>query len=109
MPQDSATGKSIGYNSGPAIRMDKVDHRQVWSTGQGSRPEPKAWLGMQKDLVNSDRIDRAMQNDINDIVTRFPGKYNNAIGDMIGALPGNGQYQALRGIPEQVHVQLTLW
>ncbi|MEV8389269.1 polymorphic toxin-type HINT domain-containing protein [Streptomyces sp. NPDC056650] len=109
MPQDASTGKSITSYSGPAIRMDKVDHRQVWSTGQGSRPEPKAWLMMQKGLVNTGRIDRAMQNDIDDVISRFPGKYNNAIGDMIGDLSGNAQYQALRGIPEQVHVQLSLW
>ncbi|WP_405984689.1 hypothetical protein [Streptomyces sp. NBC_00872] len=50
-----------------------------------------------------------MQNDINDVTTRFPGKYNNAIGDMVGALSGNTQYQALRTVPQQVHVQLTLW
>ncbi|WP_370130910.1 LamG-like jellyroll fold domain-containing protein [Streptacidiphilus sp. EB103A] len=107
MPQNAST--PLGYDRGPAIRMDKVDHRQVWSTGQGSRPEPKAWLMMQRELVNSGRIDEAMQNDINDITTRFPGKYNNAIGDMIGALPGNAQYQALRTVPKQVQVQLTLW
>lgn len=107
MPQNAST--SLGYDRGPAIRMDKVDHRQVWSTGQGSRPEPKAWLMMQRELVDSGRIDEAMQNDINDIVTRFPGKYNNAIGDMIGALSKNSQYQALRTIPSQVHVQLALW
>ncbi|MEU9266390.1 hypothetical protein AB0E04_13200 [Streptomyces sp. NPDC048251] len=64
---------------------------------------------MQRELVNSGRIDEALQNDINDVVTRFPGKYNNAIGDMIGALAGNAPYQALRGVPQQVHVQLTLW
>ncbi|NEA38809.1 hypothetical protein G3I76_27900 [Streptomyces sp. SID11233] len=64
---------------------------------------------MQTDLVNSGRIDAAMMNDINDVLTRFPGKYNNAIGDMIGGLNGNAQYQALRGVSQQVHVQLTLW
>ncbi|MEU9157313.1 RHS repeat-associated core domain-containing protein [Streptomyces sp. NPDC048417] len=109
MPQDASTGSAISYGKGPAIRLDKVDHRQVWSTGQGSRPEPKAWKMMQTDLVNSGRIDEAMMNDINDIVTCFPGNYNNAIGDTIGGLAGNEQYQALRGIPQQVHVQLTLW
>ncbi|MFF3753715.1 polymorphic toxin-type HINT domain-containing protein [Streptomyces sp. NPDC002018] len=107
MPQNAST--PLGYDRGPAIRMDKVDHRQVWSTGQGSRAEPKAWLMMQRELVGSGRIDEAMQNDINDVTTRFPGKYNNAIGDMIGALSGNTQYQALRTVPQQVHVQLTLW
>ncbi|MDQ1008818.1 hypothetical protein QFZ82_003303 [Streptomyces sp. V4I23] len=109
MPQDASTGTAISYGKGPAIQMDKADHRQVWSTGQGNRPEPKAWKMMQTDLVRSGRIDDAMMNDINDVITRFPGKYNNAIGDMIGALAGNAQYQALRGVPRQVHVQLTLW
>ncbi|MFG1805844.1 polymorphic toxin-type HINT domain-containing protein [Streptomyces sp. NPDC049040] len=109
MPQDASTGSAISYGKGPAIRMEKADHRQVWSTGQGSRAEPKAWRMMQTDLVNSGRIDAAMMNDINDVLTRFPGKYNNAIGDMIGGLSGNAQYQALRGVPQQVHVQLTLW
>ncbi|MEU7035225.1 RHS repeat-associated core domain-containing protein [Streptomyces sp. NPDC046237] len=107
MPQHAST--PLSYGRGPAIRMDRVDHRQVWSTGSGSRPEPKAWRMMQTDLVNSGRIDQAMQNDINDVVTRFPGKYNNAIGDMIGGLAGNADYQAARGIPQTVHVQLTLW
>lgn len=51
---------------------------------------------MQRDLVDSDRIDEVMQSDI---TTRFPGKYNNANGDMIGALPGNAQHQALRAVP----------
>ncbi|MEV1062937.1 Hint domain-containing protein [Streptomyces sp. NPDC050263] len=87
MPQNTST--PIAEYSGPAIRMDKPDHRQIYSTGQGSRPEPKAWLKMQKELVASGRIDRAMMNDINDITSRFPGKYNNAIGEMIGGLESN--------------------
>lgn len=33
MPQNAST--PLGYDRGPAIRMDRVDHRQVWSTGQG--------------------------------------------------------------------------
>ncbi|WP_055527984.1 hint domain-containing protein [Streptomyces graminilatus] len=107
MPQNAST--PITPYSGPAIRMEKADHRQIYSTGQGSRPEPKEWLRMQKSLVASGRIDRAMMNDINDVISRFPGKYNNAIGEMIGGLADNAQYQALRGISEQVHVQLTLW
>ncbi|MFD8721993.1 polymorphic toxin-type HINT domain-containing protein [Streptomyces sp. NPDC059629] len=107
MPQNAST--PITPYSGPAIRMEKADHRQVYSTGQGNRPEPKEWLNMQKSLVASGRIDRAMMNDINDVVSRFPGKYNNAIGEMIGGLAENEQYQALRGVPEMVHVQLALW
>lgn len=59
--------------------------------------------------MNSGQIDRAMMNDINDVVTRFPGEYYNAIGEMIGSLSQNEAYQALWTVPSQVHVQLTLW
>ena len=64
---------------------------------------------MQTGLVDSGQIDGAMMNDINDVTTRFPGDYNNAIGEMIGSLPGNAGYQALRTVPSEVSVQLTLW
>ncbi|MGW6935385.1 hypothetical protein ACWGE0_35360 [Lentzea sp. NPDC054927] len=39
--------------SGPAIRMDKPDHRQLYSTG--SAAESRAWTAMQRELVNSGR------------------------------------------------------
>lgn len=105
MPQHAST--PITKYSGPAIRMEKPDHRQLYSTG--SAAESRAWLGMQRELVNSGRIDRALMNDINDVLARFPYKYNNAIGEMIGSLAQNSQYQVLRTVPSQVHVQLTLW
>ncbi|WP_189155653.1 polymorphic toxin-type HINT domain-containing protein [Lentzea pudingi] len=105
MPQNAST--SITEYSGPAIRMDIEDHRQLYSTG--STRVSRAWLAMQRDLVSSGRIDKALMNDVNDVLTRFPGKYNNAIGEMIGDLAGNAQYQDLRKVPSQVHVQLTLW
>jgi hypothetical protein len=64
---------------------------------------------MQKDLVNSGRIDEAMMNDINDVVARFPGVCNNVFGEMIGSLSQNEAYQALRTVPSEVSAQLTLW
>jgi|GEM_PF-2978698 len=64
---------------------------------------------MQRELVDSGQIDRAMMNDINDVTSRFPGRYNNAIAEMIGSLPQNAAYQELRTVPSQVHVQMTLW
>ncbi|MCX5093835.1 hypothetical protein OOK36_34115 [Streptomyces sp. NBC_00365] len=105
MPQNAST--PISKYSGPAVRMARADHRQLWSTG--SSMQSQAWLGMQRDLVNSGKIDEAMMNDINDVVTRFPGTYNNAIGEMIGSLSQNEAYQSLRTVPSEVSVQLTLW
>lgn len=105
MPQNAAT--PITKYSGPAIRMDRADHRQIYSTG--SSPASRAWLQMQRELVDSGQIDRALMNDINDVTSRFPGRYNNAIAEMIGSLPQNAAYQELRTVPSQVHVQMTLW
>jgi hypothetical protein len=105
IPQNAST--NISKYGGPAIRMAKADHRELMSTG--STMESQAWLEMQRGLVDSGKIDVAMMNDVNDIVTRFPGKYNNAIGEMIASLPGNDAYQAVRTSPAQLFVQLTLW
>ncbi|WP_206745145.1 hypothetical protein, partial [Pseudofrankia asymbiotica] len=74
----------------------------------GSSLPSQSWLMMQKELVGSGRIDQAMMNEIGDVVSRFPGVYNNAIGEMIEGLAGNGAYQELRQIPGQVYVQLAL-
>jgi hypothetical protein len=87
--------------------MDEIDHVRTSSWGSG--PGPEKWRATQKDLINNGRIDEAMQMDIDDVVARFPGKYNNAIGEMIANLPSNPQFQALRTTPTGVHVQLTLW
>ncbi|WP_081748827.1 polymorphic toxin-type HINT domain-containing protein [Nocardiopsis sp. CNT312] len=105
MPQNAST--SITTYSGPAIRMLKPDHAIVNSTG--SSAAARSWLRQQRGLVSAGRIDEALINDINDVISKFPGKYNNAIGEMIGGLSSNAQYQALRGIPSSVHVQLTIW
>jgi hypothetical protein len=107
MPQKAATEGYVKEYSGPAIRMRTEDHREVNSTGRSRAA--RQWLADQRGLVQSGRIDEAMQNDIDDVVSRFPGEYDNAIGEMIGDLPNNAQYQAARGVKGSVHVQLTLW
>jgi hypothetical protein len=87
--------------------MERAAHRQLYSTG--SSVESQAWLQMQRELVGSGQIDRAMMNDINDVASRFPGEYNNSIAEMIGSLPSNSAYQDIRKVPSVVHVQMTLW
>jgi RHS repeat-associated protein len=105
MPQHAATPLTR-YN-GPAIRMTTEDHAQVSSTG--SSASARRWLSNQRELVDSGRIDEAMMNDIDDVVSRFPGKYNNAIAEMIDELPGNAAYQKARTVPRMVYIQPTLW
>lgn len=64
---------------------------------------------MQKDLISRGRIDDALQTDINDVTSRFPGKYDDAIGELLNSLPGKPQYQALRGVPGMPHFQMSLF
>jgi hypothetical protein len=87
--------------------MDEADHVATSSWGRGDGPE--AWRATQADLISQGRADEAMQMDIDDVVSRFPGKYNNAIGQMIDDLPNNARYQAIRRVPSMLHVQLTLF
>ncbi|QNA71830.1 hypothetical protein C8250_007875 [Streptomyces sp. So13.3] len=93
--------------SGPSIRMEEADHTQLWSTD--SFRESTAWQMMQRHLVSQGRIDEALQNDINDVVTRFPGKYDSAINQLLDSLSGNAQYQNLRIVPSSISFQMALF
>ncbi|MGP3634421.1 golvesin C-terminal-like domain-containing protein [Streptomyces sp. 24-1644] len=95
IPPDSVT--DFAYGDGPAIQMDYLDHRAVYSTG--SARAAKAWRAWQKELIGSGRIDEAVQMDINDIRQRFGTKYDSAIRQMVDGLANNPAYQALRTVP----------
>jgi hypothetical protein len=99
IPADAAT--PISKYSGPSVRMEAADHRALYTTG-GSL-ESKAWRQWQSELVDSGRIDEAIQMDINDITRRFRAKYEGAIGEMLDSLSSNEQYQALRLVPQMLH------
>ncbi|AYG78396.1 tRNA(Glu)-specific nuclease WapA [Streptomyces hundungensis] len=88
------------YGDAPAIQMDYVDHRAVYTTGRARAAN--AFRALQKELVGNGRIDEALQMDINDIRNRFGAKYDGAIKEMIGQLPNNPVYQALRTVPSAV-------
>ncbi|MBU2670463.1 hypothetical protein KOI35_43875 [Actinoplanes bogorensis] len=64
-------GKSMG--SGPSIRMDKADHRALYSTGYSR--ESQAWQQWQRELIQQGRHAEAMEMEYRDIERRFPGKY----------------------------------
>jgi hypothetical protein len=92
--------------SGPSIRMLEADHSQLWSTDNFM--ESQAWAEMQRSLVKAGRIDEAFMNELNDVVSRFPGRYDDQIGEVIDSLASNAQYQALRGVPTLVFHQPML-
>ncbi|GAA3137931.1 polymorphic toxin-type HINT domain-containing protein [Nonomuraea salmonea] len=65
------------YGKGPTIRMDRPDHRALYSTG--SSLESKAWRQWQTELINAGKHAEAMEMEYRDILQRFPGKYDHEI------------------------------
>jgi hypothetical protein len=94
IPAKSSYGGLMSEYSGPAIRMEYADHRALYSTG--SSREAKAWQAMQRDLVATGKIDQAMAMDVQDIRSRFGGKYDAAIKEMYDSLPNNKSYAAYK-------------
>ena len=66
---------------GPAIKMDKLDHQKTASWGNSI--EAREYRKMQQELVESGKFKKALGLDIEDIIDKFPGKYDNAIKEML--------------------------
>jgi hypothetical protein len=77
MPADSTT--DLPYNDGPAIKMDKEDHRQTASCGRTN--EAQEYRQKQKELIEQDKFREAFQMDVDDIHENFGDKYDGAIAD----------------------------
>jgi hypothetical protein len=78
MPADSAT--DLDRDDGPAIKMDKEDHRQTASCGNSK--EAQEYRAKQKELIEQGKFREALQMDIDDIHEKFGDKYNDAIEEM---------------------------
>lgn len=78
MPADSVNG--LERNDGPAIVMEKGDHRQTASCGNSV--EAREYREKQKELIDEGKFDEAMQMDIDDIHEKFGDKYDDAIAEM---------------------------
>jgi hypothetical protein len=79
MPADSVT--ELPRNDGPAIRMDKADHRETASCGNSR--EAREYRERQKELIDDGKFDEAVQMDIDDIHEKFGDKYDDAINEML--------------------------
>lgn len=79
MPADSAS--NLERNEGPAIKMEKEDHRQTASWG--SSREAKEYREEQRQLIEQGKFREAMQMDIDDIRDKFGNKYDDAINEML--------------------------
>ena len=69
----------------PAIQMERADHKLTASYGRTGAA--KAHQQRQKKLISEGRFDDAIQMDIDDVASKFPGKYDEAILQMIDTLP----------------------
>ena len=86
MPADSVNG--LERNDGPAIVMEKADHRQTASCGNSL--EAREYRAKQKELIDQGKFKEAMQMDIDDIHEKFGDKYDNAIAQMQEAAKEKG-------------------
>ncbi len=79
MPADSASRLERG--DGPAIKMEKEDHRQTASCGMSR--EAREYREIQKELIEQGKFREAQQMDIDDIREKFGDKYDDAIREML--------------------------
>ncbi|OON99801.1 MAG: hypothetical protein ATN35_10775 [Epulopiscium sp. Nele67-Bin004] len=75
MPANSAS--DLDTNDGPAIVMDKEDHRQTASCGNSK--EAQEYREKQKELIEEGKFKEAFQMDVDDIREKFGDKYDSAI------------------------------
>lgn len=69
---------------GPAIKMDKADHRKTGSWGR--RTSSQEYQDVQRELIDEGRFEDAFLMDVDDIRAEFGGKYDQAILEAIDAL-----------------------
>jgi RHS repeat-associated protein len=75
MPADSVSPISKG--EGPAISMDKADHRQTASWGRGLGQNQ--YRANQSYLIGTGRYMDAFEMDVNDVQSKFGSRYDDAI------------------------------
>ncbi|OJI02227.1 hypothetical protein BKD75_09665 [Corynebacterium diphtheriae] len=69
------------HSNAPAIQMTPKDHKQTLSWG--SSLEAKKYQEKQAELIRKGKIDEAFQREYEDIKNAFPGKYDQALDEMI--------------------------
>ncbi len=89
MPANDVNGLDV--NDGPAIVMDKADHRQTASCGNSL--EAKEYREKQRELVENGKFEEAMQMDIDDIHEKFGDKYDDSIEQMKESAKEKGYIQ----------------
>jgi hypothetical protein len=78
MPADSIS--PLERNDGPAIIMDKDDHRKTASCGNSK--EAQEYRARQAELIEQGKFEEAVRMDIDDLYDKFGDKYDQGIGEM---------------------------
>ena len=79
--KDSYKHTKLDKDNGPAIKMTPEDHRQTAS--YGSSADAVAYRQRQKDLIDQNKFLEAVEEDIKDIQSKFPGKYDDCLDQML--------------------------
>ena len=77
IPADSAS--DLIRESGPAIKMEKEDHRETASYGMSK--EAQEYRQKQKELIQQGKFREAFEMDVKDIRDKFGDKYDDAIAE----------------------------
>ncbi|MBQ5989318.1 MAG: hypothetical protein IJL67_07465 [Oscillospiraceae bacterium] len=72
---------SLSFEDGPAIKMDKADHRKTASCGNSR--EAREYCAKQKEYIDEGKFREALQMDIDDIREKFGDKYEKEISEML--------------------------
>jgi hypothetical protein len=82
MPANSTN--DVPHGQGSSIHMDTKDHYDTASWG--NTKDAQEYREIQRKLQEQGRLDDAIQMDIDDVTSKFPGKYDDHILQMIDDL-----------------------
>lgn len=94
MPADEVNG--LERNEGPAIAMDRVDHRRTGSCGMSK--EAQEYRARQAEFISEGKFKEAMKMDIDDIHSKFGDKYDGAIQEMLDYAESKGYISDQKGL-----------
>jgi hypothetical protein len=79
--KDAYKHTGLDKQDGPAIKMSPADHQRTASWGKSE--DAKAYRAKQKQLVDEGKFIEALEMDVEDIKTKFPGKYDHCLDQML--------------------------
>ena len=94
MPADEVNG--LERNDGPAIAMDRLDHRQTASCGMSKAAQE--YRARQAEFISEGKFKEAMKMDIDDIHCKFGDRYDGSIQQMLDYAESKGYISDQKGL-----------